>query len=226
MLARTGLAALSGMLLAGAYAPFDVPWVIPVAVAAYVVSLDRLPSRRAWLPGLAFGLGFQLTLLWWMRVIGTDAWAGLAGFEALFYAALGALVPRLRRWPGWPAWVALGWMTIDSLRMGWPFSGMPWGRLSYGVADHPWAQALPYLGFSGLDFLLALLGAGLAAVVLDRDRRRRWAAWTAVGALVSFVVAWAVIKAFLAVVTRYGFGPFAWYRIIVGAAALVWLAAR
>jgi undecaprenyl-diphosphatase len=48
----------------------------------------------------------------------------------------------------------------------------------------------------------------------------------AVGALVSFVVAWAVIKAFLAVVTRYGFGPFAWYRIIVGVAALAWLAAR
>ena len=38
--------------------------------------------------------------------------------------------------------------------------------------------------------------------------------------------AWAVIKAFLAVVTRYGFAPFAWYRIIVGVAALAWLAAR
>jgi len=48
----------------------------------------------------------------------------------------------------------------------------------------------------------------------------------AVGALVSFVVAWAVIKAFLAVVTRYGFAPFAWYRIIVGIAALAWLATR
>ena len=48
----------------------------------------------------------------------------------------------------------------------------------------------------------------------------------AVGAFVSFVVAWVVIKAFLAVVTRYGFAPFAWYRIIVGAAALVWLASR
>lgn len=48
----------------------------------------------------------------------------------------------------------------------------------------------------------------------------------AVGAFVSFVVAWAVIKAFLAIVTRYGFAPFAWYRIIVGAAALMWLAAR
>lgn len=48
----------------------------------------------------------------------------------------------------------------------------------------------------------------------------------ALGAFVSFIVAWAVIKAFLAVVTRYGFAPFAWYRIIVGVAALVWLAAR
>ena len=48
----------------------------------------------------------------------------------------------------------------------------------------------------------------------------------AVGALVSFIVAWAVIKAFLAVVTRYGFTPFAWYRIIVGVAALVWLGMR
>jgi undecaprenyl-diphosphatase len=45
----------------------------------------------------------------------------------------------------------------------------------------------------------------------------------AAGAAVSFVVAWAVIKAFLAVVTRYGFGPFAWYRIAAGVAALIWL---
>jgi undecaprenyl-diphosphatase len=35
-----------------------------------------------------------------------------------------------------------------------------------------------------------------------------------------------VVKAFLAVVTRYGFGPFAWYRIVAGIAALVWLQGR
>ncbi len=44
-----------------------------------------------------------------------------------------------------------------------------------------------------------------------------------IGFVVSFVVAWAVVKGFLAVVTRYGFGPFAWYRIVAGSAALVWL---
>ena len=48
----------------------------------------------------------------------------------------------------------------------------------------------------------------------------------AVGALVSFVVALAVVKAFMAVVTRHGFAPFAWYRIIAGAGALVWLYGR
>ena len=46
------------------------------------------------------------------------------------------------------------------------------------------------------------------------------------GALVSFVVAFAVVKAFLAVITRFGFGPFAWYRIVAGGAALFWLGAR
>ncbi len=48
----------------------------------------------------------------------------------------------------------------------------------------------------------------------------------AVGFVVSFLVAWAVVKVFLAVVTRYGFGPFAWYRIIAGTAALIWLNMR
>ena len=45
----------------------------------------------------------------------------------------------------------------------------------------------------------------------------------AVGFAVSFVVALVVIKLFLNIVTRYGFGAFAWYRIIAGGAALIWL---
>jgi undecaprenyl-diphosphatase len=48
----------------------------------------------------------------------------------------------------------------------------------------------------------------------------------AVGALVSFVVAVAVIKAFMAVVTKHGFAPFAWYRIVAGIGALAALTLR
>jgi undecaprenyl-diphosphatase len=46
-----------------------------------------------------------------------------------------------------------------------------------------------------------------------------------VGFVVSFLVALAVVKAFMAVVTRHGFGPFAWYRIVAGAVALLALQA-
>jgi undecaprenyl-diphosphatase len=47
-----------------------------------------------------------------------------------------------------------------------------------------------------------------------------------IGSAVSFIVALVVVKAFVGFVTKYGFAPFAWYRIIAGAAALVWLTLR
>lgn len=45
----------------------------------------------------------------------------------------------------------------------------------------------------------------------------------AIGAVVSFVVALLVVRAFVGFVGRRGFAPFAWYRIVAGGAALVWL---
>ena len=45
----------------------------------------------------------------------------------------------------------------------------------------------------------------------------------AIGFVVSFVVAWVVIRQFLAVVARYGLAPFGWYRIAAGLVLLVWL---
>ncbi|MBW8743896.1 MAG: undecaprenyl-diphosphate phosphatase [Sphingomonas sp.] len=45
----------------------------------------------------------------------------------------------------------------------------------------------------------------------------------AIGFVAAFVVALAVIKAFVSIVTRHGFAPFAWYRIVAGSAALIWI---
>ncbi len=52
--------------------------------------------------------------------------------------------------------------------------------------------------------------------------------WTAIaiGFGVSFVVALVVIRLFITIVSRHGFAPFAWYRIVAGSAALIWLLAR
>lgn len=45
----------------------------------------------------------------------------------------------------------------------------------------------------------------------------------AIGFVIAFVVAIIVVRAFVAVISRYGFAPFAWYRIVAGVVALVWL---
>ena len=47
-----------------------------------------------------------------------------------------------------------------------------------------------------------------------------------IGFAVAFVTALLVVRAFVAVIGRYGFAPFAWYRIVAGSAALIWLFAR
>ena len=44
-----------------------------------------------------------------------------------------------------------------------------------------------------------------------------------IGFTMAFLVAVVVVKAFVAIVGRYGFAPFAYYRIIAGTAALIWL---
>ncbi len=44
-----------------------------------------------------------------------------------------------------------------------------------------------------------------------------------IGFVVSFIVAYFVVKGFIAFIGRYGLGPFGWYRIAAGLALLAWL---
>ena len=45
----------------------------------------------------------------------------------------------------------------------------------------------------------------------------------AIGFIVAFLTALMVVKSLVAIVGRYGFAPFAWYRIVLGSAALLFL---
>jgi apolipoprotein N-acyltransferase len=175
VLLRILLAAIAGVALALAFEPVAAAALVPLAVAGFVLTLRGLRPGRAWLPALAFGIGFYFVLIWWMRAVGTDAWIGLAAIEAAFYGLLGPVVAVLARRRLWPVWVAAAWVAMETLRSGWPFSGMPWGRLAFATVDTPVADALPYVGSTGLGFLLALLGCLLASLVGDRGRAR-WAA--------------------------------------------------
>ena len=76
--------------------------------------------------------------------------------------------------------------------------------------------------FSFFLALPTLTGATVLQMVKHRDEiTANDLQLIGVGAFVSFIVALVVVKAFMAVVTKHGFAPFAWYRIVAGALALV-----
>ncbi|MGB0099496.1 MAG: apolipoprotein N-acyltransferase [Nocardioides sp.] len=188
MLLRVLAAFASGVALALAFEPFALPVLVPVAVAGFVLCCRGLRLRAGLVPGLAFGLGFELVLLFWMRTVGPDAWIGLSIWQSLFFAALGALAALLQRHRGWPVWIAAAWVVTELVYSNWPFSGMPWGRLAFAMADTYVARLLPWVGSVALSFLLALSGTLLAWVVLARGRELQVAAGALAGlVLVSLV---------------------------------------
>ena len=96
------------------------------------------------------------------------------------------------------------------------------GGLSLGVerrtaAEFSFFLAIPTMvGATTLEFLkhrhellAGASGVGFGTVV--------------VGFVVSFIVAIVVVRAFVHYISRHGFAPFAWYRIVAGIVALAWL---
>ncbi len=191
---RLLLALVSGGLLATSFEPLTWWWFTPFCLAGLALSVAGLRPRRAWWPALAFAVAFYFPHIVWMRAVSTGAWLALAALEALFYAALGPVLVVVMRHRAWPLWAAGAWALAETVRSSWPFSGMPWGRLGFGVMDTPVAPSLAYVGATGVGFGLALGSFCLAAAVLAARHRVR-AAVAPVSALVVLVALTALAAA-------------------------------
>lgn len=165
--ARASVALGSGVLLAGAFEPFAIAWLILPSLALLAMATRSVGPGRGALIGFAFGLGFQFTLLLWIREIGPDAYVTLALLESLFFAALGSLWALLGRLPGWPLWLACSWVAVEQLRSSFPVGGLPWGRLAFASVDTAIADWLPYVGTTGVSLVWALLATSCAWVVVS-----------------------------------------------------------
>ena len=197
---RLPLAALAGVVVAVAFEPLALAYLLPFGVAALTLLLRGSTPGRGFLVGLAFGTGFMLVLLPWLRVIGTDAWIMLSLLEGAFYGLLGLGSVLVQRLPWWPLWTAALWVVIEGLRSSVPFGGFPWGRLAFATVDTPAAGLMGYVGSAGTTFVVALVGTALAwAVLAVRRAPVRSAAAVMAPALVlvtgGFATTWATPSA-------------------------------
>src|SRR5437764_1878666 len=99
------------------------------------------------------------------------------------------------------------------------------GGLSLGVERRTAAE------FSFFLAIPTMLGATTLELVKHQDSLMAGTSGVgfgtvAIGFVVSFLVALVVVRAFVHYISRHGFAPFAWYRIVAGAVALVWLSMR
>ena len=192
---RLAVAAVSGWVLSYAFAPHDVWWLLPGAVALITLCCTGTTTGRAALVGLVAGLGFFGSLLSWMTVLGVDAWFGLTLLQAVFWAALGAGLAVVAALPGWPLWAAGVWVAVEAARSVIPWGGFPWGRLAYALIDTPFAGYVHLGGAPGLSAVAAAVGTLVAGVVLAIVRRDVVRAGLAAGIVVGAVVAGAVLSA-------------------------------
>ncbi|MGD9961821.1 apolipoprotein N-acyltransferase [Nocardioides sp.] len=164
------LATASGVALATTSAPWSLGSLLPVAVAGWILALHGTRGRSGAVVGYLFGAAYSLTLLFWLRAVGTDSWLLVSLLVASYYALLGMGIAWLSRRRAWPLWTAVSWVAVDMIRTSWPFGGFPWGRLAWSVLDTPLSSWLPWVGANGVSFLAAFSGSTLAWILLRVTR--------------------------------------------------------
>jgi len=180
------------------FAPFSIYSAPFVSLALFYELLDKSTPREGFLVGWAFGVGLMGFGIYWIRIslneYGNMApWLAqlmtflLVAAMALYYAAAGALVSRLRSGPFWigPLLVFPSiWVLAEWLR-GWLFTGFPWLAIGYSQIDSPLSGLAPVLGVYGISLAVALC-AGLFWTFVRRGGRARYAA------LSGFVLIWLI----------------------------------
>ncbi len=209
-----------------------VMWLYRAKIVEIVSGLPTRPEARrfalmifaAFLPAVIAGLffaGFVKTVLYASLLV--IAWAFILGGAAIL------LIERLRPAPvvmeadQTPIWraVGVGFLQCVAMIPGVSRSGATiMGALLLGLDRRAAAE---FSFFLAMPTMMAAFAYDFNAVRDQLTPER--AAEIAIGFVMAFLAAAAVVKPFMRFVGRVGFGAFAWYRIVLGAGILAAVAA-
>ncbi len=170
-------AAISGLLLAGAFPPFSQGLLGFVALVPLLLTMDRRPFAS----GFTCGIFFFAPLLYWLNIVMTRygglapffslvAWLFLCAYLALYVGAALWLTDYFRQRLGILPVFSLPfiWIALEYLR-GHLLTGFPWGLLGYAAIEMPWLrQVADLFGVFGLSFLFVMVNAAFVLVLQRR----------------------------------------------------------
>jgi apolipoprotein N-acyltransferase len=193
--ARPAAAVGAGLCLWLAFPDANLWWLAPVGVALLGAATLTAGARQGALLGALAGLAFFVPVLSWSGVyVGALPWFALAILEALYIAAMSAVVGYAGRrltaagHPGVAYLVIpLAWVVQEWARAATPYGGFPWARLAFSQADSPLAHAARWLGAPGVTFAVAVVGTLLLAAVTSAASRSWLTAASAAVAAVALV---------------------------------------
>lgn len=173
---RLLLALGGGLLLWLSFPDHDIAIAALVGVALIGIAMWDVRARTGALLGLVAGLAcFVPTLSWSGIFVGSFPWIALATTEALYVAAMGAVLvwaqaPLIQRERPLLAGLLIPvlWVLQELVRGTIPYGGFPWARLAFGQADAPFARWAAIGGAPLVTFVLALVAVPLVLVVVTR----------------------------------------------------------
>ena len=198
---RAGLAVLGGAAVGLSFQPYGLWPLLLLGIPALTLAvrpslvarttapmpgLDdgrRVKLRHSFWLGYLFGLAMLGIAINWIYVLGIWIAILLIAVESVFFGALGVALSLTARLRSWPVAAACCWVLVEFAYSRIPFGGFGWTRLAYAAVDTPLAGFLPFVGVTGLSFLVALLPQLLAWVLIGNSRRRRLVVAAAVAAV-------------------------------------------
>ena len=195
--ARPAAAVAAGLCLWLSFPAANLWWLAPVGVALLGGATLTVGALRGFGLGMLAGLAFFVPTLSWSGVyVGAVPWFALATLQALYVAAMCAVVGFAGRrladaghTRAAYALIPLGWVVQEWARSTTPYGGFPWARLAFSQADSPLAPVARLLGAPGVTFAVAVVGTLLLLAVAFA----RQGAWTTAAVVAVLAVALAAV---------------------------------
>ena len=176
-----GLPAVSGLLLALAFAPTSLWWLAFVGLVPLLIYLDHSPNlRRTIRGGVIFAVVLYGFTLNWLAGMVQFSWLCVPAYLfVVFLFACGFFVfiisvVALRSYLSLPFWctVPFAWVACERLR-GYGDLSFPWSNLGYTLTSVPFlVQFADIGGVYGVSFWLVLINCLLFEIITAHKNRR------------------------------------------------------